>query len=178
VAAFRAAGLRVAIGTDGRGSNPDLSVLGECRTLVDAGLVSPAEALAMATREAAWALMLERTSGRIAVGRPADLVVLRPKHGGDDPAAAALDPTTRVAATLRAGRIIAVVAPSQSPSPTSPFSNSAPAVSASRSRTAFGSTIRPAASMVDFHARVVIGLPSLRQARGSAGARRYRCGRC
>lgn len=107
VAAFRDAGIRVAIGTDSRGSNPDLSVLGECRTLVDAGLVSPAEALAMATREAAWALMLERTSGRITVGRPADLVVLRPAHGGDDPAAAALDPTTRVAATLRAGRIIA-----------------------------------------------------------------------
>ena len=107
LAAFRAAGVRVAIGTDGRGSNPDLSVLGECRTLVDAGLARPDEALAMATRDAAWALLLERTSGRIAVGRPADLVVLRPVHHHDDPAAAALDPATRVVATLRAGRVIA-----------------------------------------------------------------------
>jgi imidazolonepropionase-like amidohydrolase len=97
----------VAIGTDGRGSNPDLSVLGECRTLVDAGLARPDEALAMATRDAAWALMLERTAGRIAVGRPADLVVLRPVHHHDDPAAAALDPATRVVATLRGGRVIA-----------------------------------------------------------------------
>lgn len=107
VAAFRAAGIRVAIGTDGRGSNPDLSVLAECRTLVDAGLARPAEALAMATRDAAWALLLERTSGTIAVGRPADLVVLRPALPGDDPATAAFDPTTRVVATLRAGRVIA-----------------------------------------------------------------------
>ena len=107
VAAFRAAGVRVTIGTDGRGSNPDLSVLGECRTLVDAGLARPDQALAMATRDAAWALLLERTSGRIAVGRPADLVVLRPAQPGDDPAAAALDPTTRVVATLRAGYVIA-----------------------------------------------------------------------
>jgi cytosine/adenosine deaminase-related metal-dependent hydrolase len=107
LAAFRAAGVRVAIGTDGRGSNPDLSVLGECRTLVDAGLARPDEALAMATRDAAWALMLERTAGRIAVGRPADLVVLRPVHHHDDPAAAALDPATRVVATLRGGRVIA-----------------------------------------------------------------------
>jgi cytosine/adenosine deaminase-related metal-dependent hydrolase len=107
VAAFRAAGIRVALGTDGRGSNPDLSVLAECRTLVDAGLARPAEALAMATRDAAWALLLERTSGRIAVGRPADLVVLRPARPHADPAAAAIDPATRVVATLRAGRVIA-----------------------------------------------------------------------
>lgn len=107
VAAFRAAGIRVAIGTDGRGSNPDLSVLAECRTLVDAGLARPAEALAMATRDAAWALLLERTSGRIAIGRPADLVVLRPARPHTDPAAAAIDPATRIVATLRGGRVIA-----------------------------------------------------------------------
>jgi cytosine/adenosine deaminase-related metal-dependent hydrolase len=107
VAAFRAAGIRVALGTDGRGSNPDLSVLAECRTLVDAGLASPAEALAMATVHGAWALMLDRVAGRLAPGRPADLVVLRPAMAAADPFAAALDPATRVAATLRAGRVVA-----------------------------------------------------------------------
>ena len=107
VAAFRAAGIRVAIGTDGRGSNPDLSVLAECRTLADAGLASPAETLAMATIHGAWALGFDRVAGRIAPGRPADLVILRPATVPADPSAAALDPTTRIVATLRAGRVVA-----------------------------------------------------------------------
>lgn len=107
VAAFRAAGVRVALGTDGRGSNPDLSILAECRTLVDAGLASPAEALAMATVHGAWALGFERVAGRLAPGRPADLVILRPATPLADPFTAALDPATTVAATLRAGRLVA-----------------------------------------------------------------------
>jgi len=107
VAAFRAAGVRVAIGTDGRGSNPDLSILAECRTLVDAGLASPAEALSMATVHGAWALGFERLAGRLVAGRSADLVVLRPATVHCDPFTAALDPAARVAATLRAGRVVA-----------------------------------------------------------------------
>jgi len=104
--AFRAAGVRVALGTDGRGSNPDLSILAECRTLVDAGLATPVEALAMATVHGAWALMLDHVAGRLAPGRPADLVVLRPATASADPFTAALDPATTVAATLRTGRVI------------------------------------------------------------------------
>ncbi len=104
---FRGAGLRVAIGTDSRASNPDLSVLAECRTLVDAGLVGPAEALAMATIHGAWALMFDRLVGRLAPGFRADLVVLRPGAAGGDPCAAVLDPSTAVVATLRGGRVIA-----------------------------------------------------------------------
>jgi cytosine/adenosine deaminase-related metal-dependent hydrolase len=107
VAAFRVAGVRVALGTDGRGSNPDLSILAECRTLVDAGLASPAEALAMATVHGAWALALDRVAGRLAPGRPADLVILRPANAHAAPHDAALDPATTIVATLRAGRIIA-----------------------------------------------------------------------
>jgi len=106
VAAFRAAGVRAALGTDGRGSNPDLSILAECRTLVDAGLADPAEAIAMATIHGAWALMLDHVAGRLAPGRPADLVILRPATPWADPFTAALDPATTVAATLRAGRVI------------------------------------------------------------------------
>ena len=60
---FQSEGVRVAIGTDSRASNPDLSVLAECRRIVDAGLVSPIEALTMATRNGAWALMQEHRSG-------------------------------------------------------------------------------------------------------------------
>ncbi len=106
---LRDARIRVALGTDSRSSNPDLSLLSECRTLVDAGIVSPAEALGMATVEGAWALGLEGQAGRIAVGRPADLVILRPAAAipSADPSAAALDPATAVVATLRRGRLIA-----------------------------------------------------------------------
>ena len=107
VALFRDAGIRVAIGTDSRASTPDLSVLAECRVLVDAGLVPPTEALRMATVNAAWALGFERSCGILAPGRPADLAILAPSNSAADPHEAILDPTTRITATLRAGRVIA-----------------------------------------------------------------------
>lgn len=103
---FRAARLRVAVGTDSRASNPDLSVLAECRALVDGGLASPAEALRMATVNGARALGFERRAGVLATGRPADLVILRPGGPWTDPHEAALDPGTTVVATLCAGRVI------------------------------------------------------------------------
>ena len=103
---FLAAGIRVAIGTDSRASNPDLSPLAEARELAGAGLVSPREAILMATRDAAWALGYEHRAGSIAVGRPADLVVLAPAGPYGDPLDAVLRADTRVAATLRAGRVL------------------------------------------------------------------------
>ena len=107
VRGFLTAGIRVAIGTDSRASSPDLSVLAECRTLVEAGVASPIESLAMATRDAAWGLGLEARCGRLAPGRPADLAVLRPTVAVADIAEAVLDPATRIVATLRGGRPIA-----------------------------------------------------------------------
>ncbi|MGB8852553.1 MAG: amidohydrolase family protein [Pirellulales bacterium] len=107
LALFREAGLRVAIGTDSRASNPDLSVLAECRTLVDAGLTSPAAALTLATLHGAWALMLDQQCGSLTIGRPADLAILHPATPHADPFAAALAPDTRLVATLCSGRVIA-----------------------------------------------------------------------
>lgn len=107
VEAVRAAGIRVAVGTDSRASNPDLSVLAECRALVEGGVVSPAESLTMATRHGAWALAFERRCGMLSPGRFADLAILRPSGPYRDPFAAAIDPSTQVAATLRRGRVIA-----------------------------------------------------------------------
>ena len=103
---LRAVGVRVCLGTDGRGSNPDLSILAECRTLVDAGLASPAEALAMATRHGAWALGFDRRTGSLTAGRAADLLVLRPPQAHADPFHAALDPATEIVAVFRSGRLI------------------------------------------------------------------------
>ena len=107
VEAFRAAGIRVAIGTDSRASNPDLSVLADCRALVEGGVVSPAESLTMATRQGAWALSFERRCGILSPGRFADLAILRPVSRYADPSEAVLDPATQVAVTLRRGRVIA-----------------------------------------------------------------------
>lgn len=106
LALLRAAGIRVCLGTDGRGSNPDLSILAECRAVVDAGLASPAETLAMATHHGAWALGLDRRCGTLTPGRDADCLVLHPDQPAADPAAAALDPATRITAVLRSGRPI------------------------------------------------------------------------
>lgn len=107
VEVFRAAGVRVAIGTDSRASNPDLSVLAECRRLVEGGLVSPREALTMATGDGAWALGFERRCGRLSPGRLADLAVVLPAGRHEDPHAAVLEESTQVIATLRRGRLIA-----------------------------------------------------------------------
>ena len=107
VDAFRAAGIRVAIGTDSRASNPDLSVLAECRALVEGGVASPVEVLAMATQHGAWALSFERRCGILSPGRCADLAILRPCSPYADSSEAVLDPATHLAATLRRGRVIA-----------------------------------------------------------------------
>jgi cytosine/adenosine deaminase-related metal-dependent hydrolase len=106
LAALRSAGVRVALGTDSRASNPDLSVRAECRTLVDAGLASPVEVIRMATVDGAWALGFEHRAGRLAVGRPADLAILRPARAAEEPHEAALAPDTQVLTTLRSGRPI------------------------------------------------------------------------
>lgn len=64
-------GIRVAIGTDSRASNPDLDLR---RDLLHAGEshpeVTPAEWLAMVTRHAAYAIGQEHVAGRLAEGMP------------------------------------------------------------------------------------------------------------
>jgi cytosine/adenosine deaminase-related metal-dependent hydrolase len=105
LAALRDAGVRVALGTDSRASNPDLSIRAECRALVDGGLAAPGDALAMATVHGAWALGFD-DAGVLAPGRRADLVVLRPPAPSGPPEELALDPATRVVAVLRGGRLV------------------------------------------------------------------------
>ncbi len=87
LARMLALGVRVALGTDSRASAPDLDMLAEVRHLVahHPG-ISPRTALELATGEAAQALGLEETFGRLAPGRPATMAaVALPGRAAADP---------------------------------------------------------------------------------------------
>ena len=84
VAELLAAGVNVALGTDGAGSNNDLDMLGEmrCAALLAKGVagnpevVKAEDALAMATINGARALGLDESIGSLVVGKWADMVCL------------------------------------------------------------------------------------------------------
>jgi cytosine/adenosine deaminase-related metal-dependent hydrolase len=84
VAALRRAGVTVSLGCDNAMVNNNVSLLGEVRlaTLLaklgtlDAGALTPEQALAMATRDGAQAIGRGDELGVIEVGRKADLVLL------------------------------------------------------------------------------------------------------
>ena len=63
VSEFKKSGIRVCLGTDGRGSNPDLSIRAEAACLIDSGLATPQEALSMISVNGAWALGFEIERG-------------------------------------------------------------------------------------------------------------------
>jgi 5-methylthioadenosine/S-adenosylhomocysteine deaminase len=84
VARLLAAGVNVALGTDGAASNNDLNLFGEMRTAAllakgvggSAAALPAATALRMATINGARALGLEREIGSIEAGKSADLVAV------------------------------------------------------------------------------------------------------
>jgi 5-methylthioadenosine/S-adenosylhomocysteine deaminase len=84
VAELLAAGVNVALGTDGAGSNNDLDMLGEmrCAALLAKGVagnpavVKAEDALAMATINGTRALGLDESIGSLVVGKWADMVCL------------------------------------------------------------------------------------------------------
>ncbi|MFP4146655.1 MAG: TRZ/ATZ family hydrolase [Halorhodospira sp.] len=83
-AALSRAGVNVALGTDGVASNNDLDLIGEMRTAAllakavsgDAAALPAAEALRMATLNAARAFGLDREIGSIVPGKAADLTAV------------------------------------------------------------------------------------------------------
>ena len=99
-------GANVAIGTDGRGSNPDLSVWNELlflrKRFPD---VAPSTLLELSTLAGARALGYEAVCGTITVGKRADLVVvsLNDTTLSRDPLEALFEPQSRVVRTICGG---------------------------------------------------------------------------
>ncbi|MCC6494126.1 MAG: amidohydrolase family protein [Pirellulales bacterium] len=83
------AGARIALGTDSRASNPDLSVLAELRYAARLHpSAAPAALVRMATLDGAESLGLQRDAGSLSIGKRADLLTI--------PCAAAADPYEQV----------------------------------------------------------------------------------
>ncbi|HSA59509.1 MAG TPA: amidohydrolase family protein [bacterium] len=75
---LKAAGVRMALGTDGLASNEDLSMLREMRLLKETyPRLTDEEVINMATIEGARALGMEKEIGSIEVGKKADLIAVR-----------------------------------------------------------------------------------------------------
>jgi 5-methylthioadenosine/S-adenosylhomocysteine deaminase len=110
VADLRAAGITVAIGTDGAASNNTLDVLDELRiaallargTTGDAAALTAHDALRMATLDAARALGLGDETGSIERGKAADLTCIDLGRCNSQPV---YDPTSQVVYTARAGQV-------------------------------------------------------------------------
>lgn len=100
-------GVRVAIGTDGRGSNPDLSVWNELlfvrQHFPD---IAPSRLLELGTLAGARALGFDNC-GHLSVGQRADLAIVMLPSGSDaDPHERLLSPDTHVVETVIAARTV------------------------------------------------------------------------
>ena len=103
LAAMRAAGVQVGLGTDSPASGGDFDVRAEARDCGHRHGVPAAELLRLATRGGAEALGAEDEVGSLAPGLRADLVALRPAGPVRDPAEAALDEATTVELVVSGG---------------------------------------------------------------------------
>jgi cytosine/adenosine deaminase-related metal-dependent hydrolase len=100
-----ARGVNVAIGTDSRASNPDLSLWKELLFLRQQfPQVAPATLLEIGTIRGARALGQERLTGSLAVGKEADLAIIDlPRGDSTDPCSLLFDPASRVAGVMIGG---------------------------------------------------------------------------
>ena len=86
LSAMLAAGVRMALGTDSRASNPDLNLLNDLRfAAARYPAIDPATLLRMATLDGATALGLGAETGSITPGKRADLVALPCDPTATDP---------------------------------------------------------------------------------------------
>jgi aminodeoxyfutalosine deaminase len=100
-----AAGARVALGTDGRCTNPDLDLLAEMRQVARAlPEMSRERIVRLGTVDGAAALGVTAQCGSLVARKRADFVAVSVPSSTDDPYTAMLDPGARVVATFYAGR--------------------------------------------------------------------------
>ena len=99
-------GVAVAVGTDSRASNPDLSLFDELRFVAEHHFnVDPADVLALGTQAGARALGLADRVGTLEAGKQADLAVIDLAGGAaGDPHACLFGPAARVRQTWIAGQ--------------------------------------------------------------------------
>jgi cytosine/adenosine deaminase-related metal-dependent hydrolase len=101
------AGALVALGTDSRASNPDLSLFAEIRHVAGHYSVPPTQIVEMATINGATALGREGELGSLAPGKRADIAIVRlPDGATDDPYELLFDPKSQVETTIRRGAVI------------------------------------------------------------------------
>ena len=101
-----AAGVRVALGTDSRASNPNLCLLDEMRFVASRYPdISPTQILTMGTVAGAKALGLLEKIGSISVGKRADLMAIDCGADDDDPEAAILHSKRAPAKTWIQGQL-------------------------------------------------------------------------
>ncbi len=108
LAEMLAAGVSVALGTDSRASNPDLSILAEMQFLASRHpAVPPATLLHLATHAGAKALGIGHRVGTLATGMQADLTIVQLPDGPlpKDPHEALLLPTAKVVETWLGGQV-------------------------------------------------------------------------
>ncbi len=102
------AGALVALGTDSRASNPDLSLFAEMQHVAKHHSIPPEQIVEMATINGAKALGRDAELGSLAPGKRADLAIVRlPDLATDDPHELLFDPRSRVEATIRRGTLVA-----------------------------------------------------------------------
>lgn len=108
LAELLASGITVALGTDGRGTNPDLSLLAEMRHVARVHPdVSPSEILRLGTLGGAAALGCADRVGSLKPGKDASFVVVGlPNDDDADPHALLLRGETDVLWTIHRGRVV------------------------------------------------------------------------
>jgi aminodeoxyfutalosine deaminase len=100
-------GALVALGTDSRASNPDLSLVAEMQHVASHHSVPPEQIVEMATINGARALGRDGELGSLTRHKRADIAVVRlPNVATDDPYELLFDPRSRVEATIRRGVVM------------------------------------------------------------------------
>ena len=100
-------GVRVALGTDSRASNPDLDLRKEMRYVIDHHGVVPEDALKMGTLEGARALGQMNRRGTIANEKFADLAIIQlPNRSATDPHELLFDEEAALSQPSAAGSVV------------------------------------------------------------------------